>query len=64
MFPLIPLPIKEAIFHQEKLGTDFTHDAFPLIPLPIKEAIAIAKAIAVLPIAGFPLIPLPIKEAI
>ena len=37
-FPLIPLPIKEAIYsigYYDKDG----YNSFPLIPLPIKEAI-------------------------
>ena len=36
-FPLIPLPIKEAIIPFKKSQT--LQPKFPLIPLPIKEAI-------------------------
>ena len=39
MFPLIPLPIKEAI-PVLTLFIDYTM-RFPLIPLPIKEAIPV-----------------------
>ena len=35
-FPLIPLPIKEAIFLF--ISYDYKSVSFPLIPLPIKEA--------------------------
>ena len=61
-FPLIPLPIKEAI----KAGENNTARQlleFPLIPLPIKEAIEI-DLYECLDYELFPLIPLPIKEAI
>jgi hypothetical protein len=37
-FPLIPLPIKEAV--EDGLGEEFVTNQFPLIPLPIKEAVA------------------------
>ncbi len=51
-FPLIPLPIKEAVLQYR---TSRGYESFPLIPLPIKEVADDAK---------FPLIPLPIKEAV
>jgi|694.fasta_scaffold88024_3 hypothetical protein len=38
-FPLIPLPIKEAIVPSIVVA-DETPEGFPLIPLPIKEAIS------------------------
>ncbi len=39
-FPLIPLPIKEAIHIKAKVvKSDLVILPFPLIPLPIKEAI-------------------------
>ena len=62
-FPLIPLPIKEAI-HPDCGGNaaDF-NTLFPLIPLPIKEAIGNLLGLYS-SLAMFPLIPLPIKEAI
>ncbi len=64
-FPLIPLPIKEAVWdgHVTQLH-DIRDMEFPLIPLPIKEAVPASGD----PDAGdtikFPLIPLPIKEAV
>ena len=39
MFPLIPLPIKEAI-GAKQVQTILVSHLFPLIPLPIKEAIS------------------------
>ncbi len=38
MFPLIPLPIKEAVKGKDGMNEAFD-EAFPLIPLPIKEAV-------------------------
>ncbi len=38
MFPLIPLPIKEAVSLGVNLGVS-SGLPFPLIPLPIKEAV-------------------------
>ena len=62
MFPLIPLPIKEAI--SAKVTPIKNHPKFPLIPLPIKEAIPWVFGLPSYYVYEFPLIPLPIKEAI
>ncbi len=39
MFPLIPLPIKEAVAALVNAHKDLLIVKFPLIPLPIKEAV-------------------------
>ena len=44
MFPLIPLPIKEATGLNEKM-VSIALGAFPLIPLPIKEATRSVRAL-------------------
>ena len=66
MFPLIPLPIKEAIFILQRrcYQLERIRREFPLIPLPIKEAICLQYLKVELIGLLFPLIPLPIKEAI
>jgi len=64
-FPLIPLPIIEAIWLVQILG-EFG-GKFPLIPLPIIEAIWTKERCRQRYVEGddwFPLIPLPIIEAI
>ncbi len=61
-FPLIPLPIKEAVLKEGETLQDVKAE-FPLIPLPIKEAV-ICLTISYTVAQKFPLIPLPIKEAV
>ncbi len=63
MFPLIPLPIKEAVQEEQRVFRLTGGLEFPLIPLPIKEAVSVLAGSLKLDI-GFPLIPLPIKEAV
>ncbi len=43
LFPLIPLPIKEAVL-TAKAFAKIEDKAFPLIPLPIKEAVKMSQA--------------------
>jgi len=63
-FPLIPLPIIEAIF-TIIIQASISVITFPLIPLPIIEAILLLKQIRQNEgLLKFPLIPLPIIEAI
>ncbi len=62
MFPLIPLPIIEAIVETE-VGI-FAVNVFPLIPLPIIEAMEEQLVCSIGQDIEFPLIPLPIIEAI
>ncbi len=62
LFPLIPLPIKEAVALEEAAEYRLAYE-FPLIPLPIKEAVHSISRRSFLP-DKFPLIPLPIKEAV
>ena len=63
MFPLIPLPNKEATgFHVNFLTIEVK--LFPLIPLPNKEATNIIPSLSTTGAKRlFPLIPLPNKEA-
>ena len=64
MFPLIPLPIKEAIMDVKAQSYIIVKSLFPLIPLPIKEAMSTERIEPDPTVIMFPLIPLPIKEAI
>jgi len=62
-FPLIPLPIIEAILRDRSISYDRGY-LFPLIPLPIIEAILTKACKIISKHIMFPLIPLPIIEAI
>jgi hypothetical protein len=65
MFPLIPLPIREAVptgyFSPKRNSLLYK---FPLIPLPIREAVPPAVKKDDRTGLEFPLIPLPIREAV
>jgi len=63
-FPLIPLPIIEAIKKNQRNIMSKNFDLFPLIPLPIIEAMKVGSATGLYSTNPFPLIPLPIIEAI
>ncbi len=63
-FPLIPLPIKEAVHFLEGDLPSLEKNKFPLIPLPIKEAVFLRFYMEEEDWVKFPLIPLPIKEAV